>query len=408
MRQLITFAEAQEIILSYPIIMEVEKVNLTAALDRVLAEPVIADHSLPPFDRSPLDGFAVRSIDTQGANRDHPVVLEIIEEVPAGKVATKHLEESTAVKVTTGAPLPVGTDAIIAFEQTEFDKKNVNIFSPIKPNSNICIAGEDVQKGETVISAKTKIAPEHIGIMAALGLAQVPVYRKPKIAILSTGDELIDISQPLASGKIRNSNMYNLGASIEALGCEPVLLGMVSDDLAEITTALKKALAYDLVITTGGVSVGDYDLVKEAMNNVGATNLFWRVDIRPGTPIVCNEIQKKLLIGLSGNPAAALITFELLVKPLINKSFGLPYKHKIVKGTLTTDFNKNTKQMRFLRAKTKVTENGLVTALTGLQNSGVMKSVLDYNSLIRVPVGTGPLKAGTTVEIFLTKELEVE
>jgi len=408
MRQLIPFAEAREIILEYTISLDTDEVALMDGLSRVLAEPVIANNNLPPFNRSPLDGFAVCSLDTKLASEERPVPLQIIEEVPAGKVAEKQVVIGTAIKVTTGASLPKGADGVIPYEKTKFNEQLVWISTPIVENSNISFAGEDVAEGEQVIPANTKITPESIGMLAALGIFRVKVFRKPKIGILSTGDELIGIDEPLVPGKIRNSNLYSLAAMITQLGCEPVLYGLVGDNLEETAAKLEQALECDLVISTGGVSVGDYDVVKEAMGIAGARILFWRVDIRPGTPVVCGEKGGKLLLGLSGNPAAALITFELLVKPLISKSFGLPWQLKTVTGRLQGGFAKVTNQLRFLRAKTNWQANELVTSLSGMQNPGVMKSILTSNSLIMVPAGAGPLREGDLVEIILTKELEAK
>lgn len=408
MRQLIPFTEAREIILDYPMKLSVEEVKLMDGIGRVLAEPVTAGDNLPPFNRSPLDGYAFCTADTRLASQENPVALAIIEEVPAGKVASKRIIPGTAIKVTTGACLPEGADGVLPYEKTKFDEKTVCISTPVTANSNISFAGEDVAQGEQVIAANTIITAETIGMLAALGVTTVKVFCKPKIGILSTGDELIDINDPLKPGKIRNSNLYSLAAMLKVLGCEPVLLGMVADDLKQTTEKLLQALECDLVISTGGVSVGDYDVVKEAMVKAGAEILFWRVDIRPGTPLVCGEKDGKLLLGLSGNPAAAMITFELFVKPLIEKSFGLPYHLKKVTGRLEGSFSKITNQMRFLRAKTCWDDGEIVTSLTGMQNPGVMKSILYSNSLIIVPAGTGPLQEGELVDIILTKELEVK
>ncbi|MDW7674401.1 MAG: molybdopterin molybdotransferase MoeA, partial [Bacillota bacterium] len=282
MRQLIPIDEARDIILQNPISLNHEKVCISNSLNRVLAEPIIARENLPPFNRSPLDGYAVCTSDLTTASEDNPITLNIIEEVPAGKVSNESLTKGTAIKVTTGACLPSGADAVIPFEKTEFTITTVKITEPLQPNSNISFAGEDVAVGEQVIPANTIITPERIGMLAALGYSKVQVFRKPKIALLSTGDELINLDEPLAPGKIRNSNLYTLAAMVKKLGGDPVLLGIVSDSLEDTAAMLQEASQYDLVITTGGVSVGDYDVVKDAMTKIGAELLFWRVNIRPG------------------------------------------------------------------------------------------------------------------------------
>ncbi len=409
MEQLIPYDRALEIMLNHTLKMETEVISLEESLGRVLAQDILAMDNLPPFDRSPLDGYAVNSIDIAGATRDKPIILRIIEEVPAGYVAAKSVGTGHAIKVTTGAPIPKGADTIIPYEATEFSPETVKIFAPVVGGSNISKAGEDVAQGELVLYKNTTITSEKIGMLAALGMHKISVYRKPSIGILSTGDELIPIEEQLTPGKIRNSNMYILSSRLQELGCQPVRLGIIKDECQATKRTLQEAIdSWDMVITTGGVSVGDYDLVKDAMEAIGGKILFWKVDIRPGTPVVCCQLANKLIIGLSGNPAAALITFELLVVPLLKKSLGLVYKPVSVIASLTTEYTKATKQMRFLRGRTTFNPTkGLTVELADMQSPGIMRSLLNYNSLIVVPAGSGPLKAGDRVEVILIKELEV-
>lgn len=401
--QLIPLEQAQEIILGKIKMVPKIEVELLLALNMVLAEDIYAGNNLPPFDRSPLDGYAVRSEDIKGVSEQNPVFLELIEKVPAGYMATKEVVAGTAIAVMTGSPIPEGADVVIMIEETKLEEGQVAIYKGYKANSNISRAGEDVKKGELVLTAGSLINSGAIGMLAALGKKNVNVYRKPRVAILSTGDELIDIDQPLKPGKIRNSNLYALAAAIQEAGGESFLLGSVPDQIQatkeKVTQGLKMA---DLVLTTGGVSVGDYDVVKDVFLGLGAELLFWRVDIKPGTPAVAALLGDKIIIGLSGNPAAAFITFEHLVRPVLRKLSGHgDLFRRRVKAILDDEFLKSGRQRRFLRSMVNQEEGTYHVTLTGKQNPGIMKSILHCNALVDVPSNGGPLKAGDQVDVIL-------
>ncbi|MHB1420272.1 MAG: molybdopterin molybdotransferase MoeA [Bacillota bacterium] len=406
MRQYISLEEAQDIVLNVTDIMDVENVDILYSQDRILASSVYSGTDLPPFDRSPLDGYAVISDDTSLAANAHPVKLQVIEEIKAGSISRETLRPSHAVKIMTGAPLPPGADAVIRHEDTGFIDDNVLIYSPLVSGSNISRAGEDVKKGELVIKKGMPIHSGVIGMLAALGMEKVETYRKPVVAILSTGDEVVDLGRPLGPGQIYNSNMYALAAAVREYGGEPLLLGSVRDRKEEvaklITEGIEKA---DLVLSTGGVSVGDYDVVKEAMVVAGLELLFWRINMKPGTPVACGWGRNKLVLGLSGNPAAALITFHVLVVPVLRRMIGFqkPMLTK-VEAIMEDSFAKKSPQRRFLRANVRLEDGRYLIRLTGMQSPGVMKSLLECNALADVPAGNGIIHEGDKLDTLLLRE----
>lgn len=402
MREMIELEEALEIVLNRGPSASFEQVDLLDSLDRVLAEDIYSEMNVPPFDRSPLDGYAVRARDTVGASLTSPIILKILEEVPAGYMATQELGLMTAIKILTGAPIPTGADAVIRFEDTKANGDSVSILTPLKPLDGICKAGEDIKKGELVLSRGKRICPTAIGLLASLGKSRVPVLARPKVAILSTGDELVDVTETLKPGQIRNSNLYMLAAAVKDLGCEPIILGIVRDRLEETKEAINRGLMEaDLVISTGGVSLGDYDVVKDAILHCSAQILFWKVAVKPGTPVVVGEREGKLIFGLSGNPAGASIVFEILVKPLLRKLTGkehfLPSQAVAILGD---QFLKKSGMRRFLRGRVDKQGDEFKVTLTGQQTPGVLKSFLECNALIDIPAGSEALTSGNHVKIL--------
>lgn len=409
MRTNISLEEALEVLLQENIQTETIYVPLLDSLGSVLAEDIIADINMPPFNKSALDGYAVRGEDIQTASKETPTVLQIIDFIPAGHVSIKKIEKGQAMKIMTGAKIPQGADVVIRFEDTDFTEEEVKIYTPIPPQSNIIKMGEDMKRGDVVIKKDTVIDAPEIGILSTLGRSFVQVYRKPRIAILSTGDELVDIQQPLVEGKIRNSNSYMIAAQIKKLGAKPFMLGICDDSIEAIQEKLNSALSWaDIIITTGGVSVGDCDLVKEAFQRAGAEMLFWKVRIKPGTPIAVAKYEKKLIFGLSGNPAAAYITFEQFVRPIILKKLGRQ-KHEMMKveSSLQNDFLKVSSQNRFVRGNTYYRDGQYYTKLPGNHSSGVLSSLSGTNSLFYIAAGTGPYKKGEKITVQLLNHLEV-
>jgi len=402
-RKNILLEEAQDLLLNYCPQIGKKNSSLIDALGRVLGEDVKAQESIPSFDRSPYDGYAFRAEDTQNATREHPITLKVIEEVPAGHAPRNKVVSGQAVKILTGAPIPEGANAVIKYEETELKGSFVSIYNSMRPGENVVPAGEDVAQGEIIASQGVVITSPVMGLMAALGITVVPVYQRPRIAIVSTGDELLDISEPLTPGKIRNSNSYTLQGYLRTIGAEPVMIGTARDKTEEVASLIKQGLERaDMVITTGGVSAGDYDVVRNAVEFMGAETLYWKIRIKPGSPTLAAHKDGKVILGLSGNPAAAMVVFQLLAIPYIKKMAGRKnYLHPKIEVALRKDFRKASPTRRFLRGRL-VFENGMTFMdTTGNQDNGILRSMIGCNVLAEIPEGSGPVKSGEKLTAYL-------
>ncbi len=407
MLEMISLENALGLLLERIKVSTEEWTDLHLAHYRILAREIFAPINQPPFHRSPLDGYAVRGIDLASASRDAPVRLKITETLAAGFIARGRVEPGTAVKIMTGAPIPPGADTVVPFEQSRDAGGNVEIFVPLPPGSNLVKAGEDITSGNLVLERGTQLTSSEIGVLSALGLARVDVYRRPRVAVLSTGDELMGLGEDLTPGKIYNSNLYSLAALIQENGGEAVPLGNAPDRAVDtaykITDGLLRA---DLVITTGGASVGEYDVIKDALEMVGAQLLFWKVAMKPGTPVLAALAGEKLILGLSGNPAAALISFEVLVRPLLRKMAGFSDLFRTrIRVKLVDSFAKKSSLRRFLRARVEPTEGALYARLAGAQNPGVLTSLLNTNAYLDIPGNNGVLREGDIVEAIIIGQL---
>lgn len=402
--------EANNILLNQSIELQLIELPILDSLDYVLGEDIKSNMNMPPFDRSPLDGYGYRAEDTIDATAENPITLEVIDFVPAGHLSTKKIGKGQAMRIMTGTKIPDGADVVIRYEDTEFTDNEVKIFKSLSSKVNIAKMGEDMKIGDLVLERGITIGPAEIGIMASLGRSSIKVYSKPKVAILATGDELINIDGELYEGKIRNSNSYTVAAQVKRLGAEPVLLGISKDGMEEIKKDLRSALKLaDMVITTGGVSVGDADLVKEAFQELGAEILFWKVQMRPGTPIAVARYEDKLLFGLSGNPAASYITFEKFVRPIILRLMGKTKTNLMeVDSILKSKFTKVSGQNRVVRAFTYRKDGRYYTRLPNKHSSGVLSSLSGTNSLFHIVSGEGPYKEGDKIVVELVDYLEVE
>ncbi len=408
MQQNISVEQAKSIVLDGREKTDIIEIPILDSLGYVLANDVKSQMNMPPFDRSPLDGYALMSKDIKNASIENPVVLDVIDYVPAGYVSSKKIESGQAIRIMTGAKIPEGADIVIKYEDTEFTKKNVKIFDYMKSGANIVRAGEDIKFGEIVLTKGKIIQPADIGILATLGMSKVQVYNKLKVGIIATGDELVEVNKELDEGKIRNSNSYTLAAQVIRSSGEPEILGICKDDVRKISENLKSALEkYDMIITTGGVSVGDADLVKEAFDEIGAEILFWKVQVKPGSPITVAKYKNKFLFGLSGNPAAASITFEQFVRPAILSLMGRENVELIkVKSVLKSNFNKIRNHGRYVRGVTYYKDGGFFTLLPDKHSSGVLSSLSGINSLFLIKAGEGPYKAGDVIEVELLSQPE--
>ncbi|WP_017726799.1 molybdopterin molybdotransferase MoeA [Halalkalibacterium ligniniphilum] len=387
----------------------VENVSIDDCDGRYLAVPLKADHDVPPFDKSPLDGFAIRAMDTVNASRETPVRLKVIEEIGAGSVATKVPKAGEAIRIMTGAQMPQGTDAVVMFELTREFKEDGQAFIEIKRSfhegDNISFKGEDTKKGTALVEKGRFIDAGVKALLATFGYAQVPVFRKPKVGIFATGTELLDVNEPLVPGKIRNSNAYMVASQVKEAGGEPLYLGKLVDDFEQCYEAISNALeTVDYLITTGGVSVGDYDYLPAIYEKLGANVLFNKIAMRPGSVTTVAEWQGKLLFGLSGNPSACFVGFELLVRPSILTSFSAERPHlQRVQARLEKDFPKPNPFTRFVRSRVSVEEGRFVVAPTGLDKSGVVTSLADANALLMLPGGTRGFEVGMMVDVLLLK-----
>jgi molybdopterin molybdotransferase len=397
------FLTARDLLLERVSPVETETLPLTDCAGRVLARELKAAENVPPFDRSPYDGYAFRSADSARASKETPVTLRIIEEVPAGAVPTRLCTQGTAIKILTGAPIPQGADAVVPYERTQFTDTQVTLFSPAKLGENIVYAGEDVHRGDVLARMGTVIDAGLAGTLAGQGVAAPQVYRVPKIGILSTGNEVTEVGQTLESGKIYNSNRYTLTAAVKALGCQPVFLGLAGDSVEDICALVRQGLdTCDAVLSTGGVSVGDYDLTPDAMEQAGVELLFRGVQLKPGMACAYGVGQGKLVCGLSGNPASSLTNFYAVAVPALKKLTGAgDYLPREITVTLAQDFTKKSPCTRLLRGTLDLSDGTARMRLPADQGNVVLSSVIGCDVMAVVPGGTGPLTAGTQLQGFL-------
>ena len=398
----IKLASAQEVLLQAVAIMPQTEEQLEECYQRVLAETVRAETDFPPFDRSPLDGYAVIADEVQAASAQQPVRLTVIDNIPAGSMPQRMLTPGTAARIMTGAPVPTGATGVVRLEDTHSEGQQVNILDGSGIAGNICRRGEEIIAGETVVGAGAVINVGVMGMLALLGKGRPLVYKKPRVAILATGSEVVAIDAPLAAGAIRNSNSYMIGAQVAEAGADRVLLGIAPDCQEQIACLVESAAACDLIISTGGVSVGDYDLMKHVYKQLGITVLFERVEIKPGMPVLAGSKADKLYIGLSGNPAAASIAFELLVRPVLLKMAGQNnWFRPRVKAVLLNEFAKGSGPLRFVWAHCWQLGSKLVVQPLALQANGMLKSAMAANSLLVIPPNCPPLPASSEVEVIL-------
>jgi molybdopterin molybdotransferase len=382
-------------------------VALTEAVGAVLAEGLRAPEALPPFDNSAVDGYAVRVGCVRGASGAAPVTLRVVGEVPAGRLAEGLvLAPGTAVRVMTGAPVPPGAEAVVMREDTDESEEVVGVREPAEAGENIRRAGDDVRVGDEVLGAGAVLKPSAVALLAALGVNRVTVHRRPRVALLATGDELVWPDERPRPGQIRASSALALEALVRAAGGEPVQLGIVRDDRAALETALTRAAEADLILTTGGVSVGDHDVVRQVLEAQGAI-AFWRVDMQPGKPLAFGHWAGTPLIGLPGNPVSSLVGFELFARPAIRRLAGhAALLRPPMQARLAADHEKRAPRRQFLRATVRWTGGGLQATLSARQGSHQLTGLAEGNALVVLPEGPGRWAAGDAVEVMLLEEHE--
>ncbi|MBE1555828.1 gephyrin-like molybdotransferase Glp [Sporosarcina limicola] len=403
MRKPIAVTEAIERVVAHVKTTGTEKVALGEAYGRILAEPILAKHDMPPFERSPYDGFAIRSQDSIGASGENRKAFTVIDHIGAGQSAKRGIAEFEAVRIMTGAPIPDNADAVVMLEQTVETATGFTLRKPFTSGENISARGEEAKNGEELIKSGSFIHPGTIGLLATFGYAKVFVAKKPIVGILSTGTELLEVEDELTPGKIRNSNGPMIAAQLVRMGLTTRSYGMLADDLDMCMETVKQALCEtDVLITTGGVSVGDFDYLPAVYDRLGADVLFNKVAMRPGSVTTVAIAEGKHLFGLSGNPSACFTGFELFVRPVLLKMMGsenmyLPY----AKAVLGEDFTKANPFTRFVRAIYESTLDGAIVRPAGFNKSSAVSSIARGNSIIVLPGGTRGFTAGMDVDVLL-------
>jgi molybdopterin molybdotransferase len=413
----ITVEEALERILGFVDVLEAEEKPLLEALGQVLAEDVTASINIPPLDNTAMDGYAVRAADTEGASPDAPVTLRVTGEVAAGYVFEGAVAAGSAVRIMTGAPVPAGADAIVPFEETDepFDRApersrrieaSVRVFKQALPGANIRRAGEDVREGQTVLERGVVLRPSEIGVLASLGRARIRVVRRPVVAILSTGDELVEAGQPKPPTKIYDANAHSIAALVSRFGGLPRLLGIARDTVEELTAMIHEGLDADMLVTSAGVSRGDYDVVKDVLAREGEID-FWTVAMKPGKPLAfgCFRRDGRRVphIGLPGNPVSSMVTFELFGRPALMKMMGKTnWRRPLVRAIAEERIvNRNDPRRFYARCIVRERDGRYYASLTGPQGSGMLTSMVHANALTVIPAEVDEVQPGEEIEVIM-------
>lgn len=379
-----------------------ETAPLSACLGRVLARDVHAACNLPAFDNSAMDGYAPDSRDTAGATAQMPVTLRVCGEQPTGIDRKLAAGAGSAVKIMTGAPIPSGADCVVMLEEVGLSQDGIELSREIARGENVRYEGEDIGQGELVLRAGTRLDAAHIGVLAALGVPEPSVHRRPKVAVITTGSELVGVGDTPARGQIRDTNYYTIPAQVAQCGCELSYLRRVADEEQALTQAIREAAdVSDVIITSGGVSVGDYDLVKEALASLGRI-LLWRVAIKPGKPLAYGHVGNCPVFGLPGNPVSSMVAFDVFARPALLRMAGVDEPaDNTVSGVLDGDIRHKKGRREYVRAASSWVSGGYRAAPTGDQGSARMSSMLSANSYVVVPETRGSMSCGETVSILL-------
>ncbi len=409
---MLTVEEALDRVLGYASVLEPQATPILEAMGGVLAGDIRSSIDIPPLDNAAMDGYAVRAADTDGASRESPRVLSVTETVAAGYIAKRRVEPGTAIRIMTGAPVPAGADAVVPFELTDETERSepgkIGIRCQAHTGDNIRRAGEDISKGSLVLERGMVLRASEVGVLASLGMGLVDIIRRPVLAILATGDELVELGQPLPPGRIYNSNSYSVAALVRKYGAVPKMLGIAHDSEESVISKLA-GLNADMLITSGGVSAGDYDVVKDVLARQGEI-AFWTVRMKPGKPLAFGRIRlatprgEKYIphLGLPGNPVSSMITFELFARPAILKMMGRPVTPKPEVTAVIESPVKNTDGRRIFARAVVVRQNGHFHArLTGPQGSGILTSMARANGLAIIPEDTASVKPGDKVKVIM-------
>ncbi len=412
MPDLLSVDEAVARILSGITPLAAETVTLTEALGRILAETLWSEISLPPFANSSMDGFAVHAGNLKYASKEQPAVIRVVMDIPAGSSPDQPLQNGQAARIMTGAPLPDGADAVVPVEQTDQQWKSgentplpevVTIYAGVNPGDYVRPIGEDIQAGQIVLESGTLLRPQELGILAALGQAQVSVIRRPRVAILSSGDELVDVSEPLAPGKIRDVNSYTLFGLIATYGGLPIRIPTAHDTLDDVRRRFREAIDQqpDLILSSAGVSVGAFDIVRAVMDELGQID-FWRVNLRPGKPLAFGSLGGVPFFGLPGNPVSAMVTFDVFVRPTLLRLSGQPDAVPTVEATLR-ELLKSDGRRSYIRVKLSRKDGQFIAHTTGTQSSGALMSMVLADGLLIIPENVTEARAGDKFSVRLLK-----
>ena len=403
---MLTVTEARERILSHFSPTSTESISLTDSADRVLGMDISADGDYPPFDNSAVDGFALRSEDTSASS----LTLNVVADIPAGSAPTISLKPGEVARIMTGAQIPLGADSVIPVEETDFKERSAGTAAPktitfskqIRSGDNIRLRGMDIRSGEVVLEKGRTLKPQDLGLLATLGYANVTVHKKARVALLSSGDELLEAGATLEPGKIRDANSYSLAASIMRAGAEVIRLGVARDTRESVSRLLDKAAEEkaDLILSSAGVSVGAFDFIKEVVETNGNMD-FWKVNMRPGKPLAFGEYRGTPFIGLPGNPVSAFVGFEVFVRAALGRLGGILNGSRPVVRVRSEEQIDSDGRESYLRAVVQE-ENGVITAhLTGHQGSGNLRSLVQANALLIIPAGVKCVPAGQEVNAWV-------
>jgi molybdopterin molybdotransferase len=407
---LLSVDQARERILSHLQPVAMETLPLAECSYRVLAGDIAATNDLPPFDNSSMDGFAVRAGDVESATTDAPRSLHVVADIPAGSHPTFFLAAGQAARIMTGAQVPAGADAVVPVEDTNFNARDagtpapgeVQVFKSAQPGWNIRPRGMDILSGQIILQKGRLLKPQDLGLLAMLGFANVPVFRKPRVALFSSGDELLSPDALLEEGKIRDSNSFTLAALVEGAGAEVIRLGVAKDNPDSVQALLEKAIDsnVDLILSSAGVSVGAFDFVKQVIESNGSLD-FWRVNMRPGKPLAFGEYKGISFLGLPGNPVSAFVGFEVFVRPALGKMSGRSNGNWPTVRVRCAEQIDSDGRESYLRAQVQTEDGAFVARLTGHQGSGNLHSLVQANALLIIPAGVKCVPAGHEVDAWL-------
>jgi len=390
-----SYEEARKIILESVSPLGAELVPPLDATGRVLAEDLAAPRDFPSWDNSAMDGYAVRAADAKA-----PASLRLSAYIPAGSASSEPLASGTAAKILTGAPLPAGADAVVPIEQAEERDGAVALAGPVRPGAHVRRRGEDFRAGEPILAAGTVLGPAEVSLLASCSKLSVPVFRRPRVAILSTGDELVQPGEALGPGQITDSNALALAAAVKQAGAEPALLGIARDDRSSLQALLAEGLRADALVTSAGVSMGDRDLVRQVLEGLEVRQVFWKVDVKPGRPTAFGMRADTPVFSLPGNPVSSLLTFEQFVRPALLKMMGHRKVFRpLVPAALRDEIPHKPGRVTFVRVRLERRGSGLVAWSAGKQDTGILKTMIQADGIAVVPADRADLRPGSTVEV---------